>query len=243
MGFLSMLYRALIGRPARSHQPVSGRGGPRRRRRGRKGPRGPGGAGRPGRPPSPKSGRARGKSLPRRRPHGGQGRPRRSRGAGDGRASEAGPGAGRRRGREVVAYHGTPSAENARSILRDGWLVGSGNALGDGIYLATDPTTARSYAGSRGVYVKCRVDLGRTCQWTPAMQARFAAWCRSRGVTADRSAVTAFLLRQGYDTVRNGNVLVVLAPQYANPAAWKRKSRRIRVLGVYSASTGRPVRV
>ncbi|HEY9172726.1 MAG TPA: hypothetical protein VI136_10625 [Verrucomicrobiae bacterium] len=146
------------------------------------------------------------------------------------------------RGR-VVAYHGTPSATNARSICRDGFMAGGGNALGDGIYLATDLATAKSYAGSAGVYVKCLVTLGRTCVWGAPMQARYAAWCQRHGVQQDNSAMTAFLLRNGYNTIQNGKVVVVLSPGYRNPTAWKRKSRFIRVLSVHRASDGARVNV
>jgi hypothetical protein len=78
------------------------------------------------------------------------------------------------RGR-VIAYHGTPSVVNAQSILRDGFMAGGGNALGDGVYLATDLATAKAHAGATGVYLKCSVKLGRTCFWGPPMQARYAA--------------------------------------------------------------------
>jgi len=37
----------------------------------------------------------------------------------------------------VIAYHGAPSALNARSILRDGFMAGGGNAFGDGVLAAT----------------------------------------------------------------------------------------------------------
>ena len=139
------------------------------------------------------------------------------------------------RGR-VVAYHGTPSVTNARSICRDGFMAGGGNALGDGIYLGMDVATAKSYAGSTGVYVKCLVKLGRTCVWGAPMQARYAAWCLRHGVQQDNSAMTAFLLRNGFNTIQNGKVVVVLSPGYRNPTAWKRKSRFIRVLSVHRAS-------
>lgn len=143
----------------------------------------------------------------------------------------------------VVAYHGTPSVVNARSICRDGFLVGTGNAAGDGIYFAKDTGTAKAHAGSTGVYVKCVIKLGRTCVWGAPMQARYAAWCQSRRVHPDNSAMTAFLLQQGYKTLQSGNVIVVLAPQFVNPTAWKRKSRFIKVLSVHRASDGARIRV
>lgn len=147
------------------------------------------------------------------------------------------------RGGTVMAYHGTLCVQNVQSILKQGWLVGSGNALGDGIYFATDVSTAKSYAKASGVYVRCRIALGQTCHWDTAMQQRYAAWCRTKGVRSDNSAITAFLLQHGYDTVQQGTVVVVLAPQYANPTAWKRRHGRIRILSVHRAADDRRIRV
>lgn len=145
---------------------------------------------------------------------------------------------------EVVAYHGTKSPEIAKSIFRDGWQTGTGNALGDGTYFTTDLSTAKGYTGGAGgVYLKCAIRLGRVCTWDGASQARYAEWCRRHAVTPNGSAITAYLLRHGFDTVRSGNILVVLAPQYANPTAWKRWNPRIRILGVYRASDDQRIRV
>jgi len=146
------------------------------------------------------------------------------------------------RGR-TVAYHGTPSVQNARSIIRDGFAVGCGNALGDGIYLATDLATAKAHAGSSGVYLKCLVKLGRTGFWGASMQARYAVWCQSRGVRQDNSAKTAFALQHGFNTLQNGNVVVVLAPQFANPTAWKRKLNRIKIVSIHRAADDRRLNV
>jgi hypothetical protein len=148
-----------------------------------------------------------------------------------------------RPGGQIIAYHGTPSTANARSILRDGWKVGSGNSAGDGVYFARDLATARIYAGNGGVYLKCRILLGRSCRWDGRMESIFKKWCDARGATRDGSAKTAFLRHQGYDTLTDGKVVVILQPQYANPEAWKKKDRRIRILGVYRASDGRRTRV
>ena len=143
----------------------------------------------------------------------------------------------------TIAYHGTPSIENARSIAKHGFAVGGGNALGDGVYLATDLATAKAHSGSTGVYLKCLVVLGRTCFWGPTVQARYAAWCQARGVRQDNSAITACLLQHGYQTLQNGKVIVVLAPQFANPTAWKRKDHRIRVLSIHRAADDRRIYV
>jgi hypothetical protein len=75
------------------------------------------------------------------------------------------------------------------------------------------------------------------------MQVRYAAWCRRHGVQQDNSAMTAFLLRNGFNTIQNGKVVVVLLPGYRNPTAWKRKSRFIRVLSVHRASNGARIKV
>jgi len=144
--------------------------------------------------------------------------------------------------RTFIAYHGTPAATNARSILRHGWMVGSGNAHGDGIYLSTRIQTAIAYAGSGGLYLKCRVS-GKACSWTPGMQSEFDRWCKCRMARADASAKTSFLIQRGVELVEVGDVLVVLAPQFANPTAWKWKNRQIKIIGVYRVSDDRPVRL
>lgn len=143
----------------------------------------------------------------------------------------------------VIAYHGTPSIENAQSIIRDGWMAGPGNALGDGIYFARDVATAKGYAGTQAVYLKCSVRLGRSCHWNSTLQSQFTAWCKRRNVNPDASAKTSFLLHKGYRTLVEGNVIVVLTPLYANPSAHKRRDNRIRVLGVYRAADDKRIRV
>jgi hypothetical protein len=143
----------------------------------------------------------------------------------------------------VIAYHGTPSQDNAKSILQHGWMVGSGNALGDGIYLSTSLSQAKGYARSTGVYIKCMVTLGKTCQWDSAMQARYAEWCRQRGAHQNNSAITAYLLQHRYDTVQRDTILVILAPQYTNPAAWKLKHRQIKILSIHRAADDARIRL
>lgn len=143
----------------------------------------------------------------------------------------------------VIAYHGTPSIENSRSILRDGWLTGSGNAAGDGKYFATDLATARSYAGASGVYLKCSIKIGKCCRWTVALDKEYQSWCRLRAVRQDNSAKTAFLLTRGFHSLRTGNVIVVLSPKMANPSAFKRKDPRIRILSIHRAADNRRIRV
>jgi len=150
---------------------------------------------------------------------------------------------GGNRGGSVVAYHGTPSAANAGDIIRNGFMVGRGNVLGDGVYFTTDKEVAKGYGGSQGVYLKCRITLGKTCNWNGGLDSRFRQWCKGRSVSADCSAQTAFLLAQGFDTLRSGTTLVVLRPQFANSSAYKVKLGRVQVLGVHRASDDGRIRV
>ena len=144
--------------------------------------------------------------------------------------------------RSFEAFHGTPSVTNARSILRDGWMVGRGNANGDGVYLALDKPTAMPYATQSGVLVRCRVS-GRCSDWNAGMDAAYSRWCSQKGVTPDNSAKTAFLLERGIQILRAGTVLIVLRPQFANPTAYKQKLSCIRILSMHKASDGKVVRV
>jgi hypothetical protein len=52
-----------------------------------------------------------------------------------------------------IYFHGTPNANNARSILRRGWKIGPSG----GLYFAKDQATAKTYAGPHGVVLKCVV--------------------------------------------------------------------------------------
>ena len=136
----------------------------------------------------------------------------------------------------VVAYHGTKSDDNARSILAHGWQIGSGNGYGDGVYFSTNEREAKGYAGSAGVYLKCRIHLGKTITWDKAAAAEYRAWCRDRGAAQNNSALTAYLVQRGYTTLRHKTIIVALAPQYANAAAWKQRFRCIRIMSVHRAS-------
>ncbi len=146
-------------------------------------------------------------------------------------------------GKGVVAYHGTPSAANAASIIRHGFMCGSGNGLGDGIYLSTDLAVAKAYAQGGGVYLKCLVQLGRSCTWDTTTNAEFKRWCRDRGAWANNSARTAYLVQHGFHTLMADSVIVVLTPQHANAAAWKRRDWRIKVLSVHRAADDVRIRV
>jgi hypothetical protein len=121
-------------------------------------------------------------------------------------------------------------------------MVGTGNGEGDGIYLTSNLPTAKAYA-REGVYLTCRVSLGRSATWDTALRQRFKVWCQARGAWANNSAKTAFLLSLGFHTLLSGDVIVVLQPQRSNAHAWKRKDRRIQVVSVHRASDDVRVRV
>ncbi|MBU4567288.1 MAG: hypothetical protein KKE29_21430 [Proteobacteria bacterium] len=142
---------------------------------------------------------------------------------------------------KVTVYHGTPTKDNAKSILRDGFMVGSGNGSGDGIYFSSNKNTAKSFAGS-GVYLACRI-TGRVADWNAKLANEFKRWCQKRNVAMSASAQTGFLLSYGYQILRNGDVYVVLRPQTVAPAAYKFRDRKIKVLAVHRACDDRKVRL
>lgn len=146
-------------------------------------------------------------------------------------------------GQQVIAFHGTPDQANAASIFRHGWMIGPGNGLGDGIYFSKSLAEAKAYARTSGVYLRCRIDLGKSAQWTPPLQKEYQRWCKERNVQANNSAITAFLRQHGYTTLVSGNVVVVLWPQSANPSAWKRKFWNVKILSVHRSSDDARIRV
>lgn len=154
------------------------------------------------------------------------------------RQGQAAPG-----GTGTLVFHGTPSLEAARSIRRHGWIVGTGNALGDGIYTTTSITTAKSYAGAGGYLIKARLQPGRCATWSAPLAQAFQTWCTQRKCPSDPPARTAFLLERGFTTLRDGAVFVVLHRGYRNPTATKVRPPCLRVLEVIAAATGRPVQV
>lgn len=137
---------------------------------------------------------------------------------------------------KIIAYHGTPFEENAKSIIRDGWKIGGGNAHGDGIYFSTDVNVAKSYSGSNGIILKCLITPVKCAYWGQKFQNNFLSWCQKRKIPADNSAKTAFLLQNGFRTLMAGNIVVVLMPQYANQAAWKKKINTIKILSTNKAA-------
>lgn len=143
----------------------------------------------------------------------------------------------------VTVYHGTPNLENARSIVRQGWVVGTGNAYGDGVYATTDRKVAASYAGAAGYIVKANLYPGKVAVWNSRLDGEFRKWCAANSCSADMSARTAFLLSKGFRTLRDGAVYIVLLRGYRNPAATKIRLKRLRVQHVERAADGKTVRV
>jgi hypothetical protein len=143
----------------------------------------------------------------------------------------------------VTVYHGTPSASNIKSIRRDGWQIGSGNAYGDGIYFSHNLAEAKGYAGSSGVIVKCRVVLGKSATWNTALDKQYQTWCKGKQITADSSAKTAFLLKHGFKTLQAGTIVVVLKPQFSNQTAYRQKVREITIISVHNATNLKQIQV
>lgn len=141
----------------------------------------------------------------------------------------------------IIALHGTPSLANVKSIMANGWVVGNGNGAGDGVYATTDTNLAKSYAGSGGYILKLGIKAGRIANWSPALDRAFQKWCTAQHCAADMSARTVFLLSQKYQTLRTGNVVVVLLKAYRNPVAAKIRTRRIRVISVSRATDGKEI--
>lgn len=144
--------------------------------------------------------------------------------------------------KQVVVYHGTPNKENAKSMLKDGFICGAGNSLGSGIYFSKNINTAKAYAGNTGVYVKCLLTPGKIARSTPLLQGQFQKWCLTKNVVPDKIAFSSFLLKNGYHSLQSNDVIVLLKVQCANPSAWKFKDRRIKILGVFQAN-GKQIRI
>lgn len=136
----------------------------------------------------------------------------------------------------MTVYHGTPSAASAKGIISRGFFVGGGNACGDGVYFSTSTATAKTYAGSGGVYLKVRLKPGRVCTMNPKLQTAYGTWCRRHGIPQNNSSLTGFLLHRGYQTLINGNIVVLLRPQTVNASAYARKDRRVRIISVHRSS-------
>jgi hypothetical protein len=145
--------------------------------------------------------------------------------------------------KSVIAYHGTPSEANAADILRNGFAIGAGNGFTDGVYFSTALTEAKGYARSNGVYLKCRIDLGRCAVWNAQMDQRFRDWCSAQNAPPTNSSKTAFLLKQRFQTLQAGQEVVVLWPQHKEVFAWKRKFWNVKILSVHRAGDDARIRV
>jgi RNA:NAD 2'-phosphotransferase (TPT1/KptA family) len=57
-------------------------------------------------------------------------------------------------------YHGT-SKEAAERIQKEGFKPSEGGMLGKGVYMSSDISKARAYAGGGGVVLEAEVDVGK----------------------------------------------------------------------------------
>lgn len=136
-----------------------------------------------------------------------------------------------------ICYHGT-SREAAADIVRHGWKVGDHGTLGSGVYFATSQSTASSYAS--GAIIKVRVSWGKTADFTSArVQAAFQAWSR----THNSQDVTSWALAKGYSGIKNNHCGVLVARPQRNVRWSHFRTPRVRIIGVYDSTTGRPIRV
>lgn len=163
------------------------------------------------------------------------------------------------RRRHPFSFHGTRSKENVKSICKNGWKVGSGNAYGSGIYFGfvsgagkknknkipvpglpfNSNTAADGYTGGSGALIVAEVDWGNSLDWNTAkVQKEFGAWCaKNRSKYSGGDAVTEFGLSNGYDSVRcpNHGFGVMLQHQYAlTKRFWK--TDKIRICYVYGVN-------
>ncbi len=78
-------------------------------------------------------------------------------------------------------YHGT--RVDPMIIVNDGWIVGTGDAGGPGVYLTNDKTTAQAYAQT--ALIKCKVAWGTSLNWpnlSPKQKNQFTLWCKEHGL-------------------------------------------------------------
>lgn len=79
-------------------------------------------------------------------------------------------------------YHGT-SIHDPMIIVRDGWIVGPGEALGPGIYLTNKKSIAQGYAQTG--LITCEVAWGKKLNWpnlSPDLKKKFELWCQEHGL-------------------------------------------------------------
>lgn len=139
-------------------------------------------------------------------------------------------------------FHGTSSGV-AERILREGWIIGSGNAIGSGIYFSVGAEThARSYA--RPELIHARIAWGKIAHWDdPKVQQEYTQWCREHRCTPCGDAITEWALATGYRTLLQSKthkptIGVFLYPQTARTGR-KLVTPHIRILEVKDVNTGR----
>jgi hypothetical protein len=154
-------------------------------------------------------------------------------------------------------FHGTPSKQNVKSILREGWKVGNGNALGSGIYFGFIPgtkkgdknkvpvpgldykskTAADGYASYSGALIIAEVDWGNFANWEDSTVSQdFSNWCAGNKTRfSGGDALTEWGLTNGYGSVKcpSSGYGVMLQHRYEiTKKFWK--TDKIRVCYVYS---------
>ncbi|UCH92835.1 MAG: hypothetical protein JSV88_21405 [Candidatus Aminicenantes bacterium] len=159
------------------------------------------------------------------------------------------------------SFHGTSSMQNVKSIIKEGWKVGSGNAYGSGIYFGFAPgsrnknknqgkskipvpglsyksgTIADSFAGYSGALIIAEVDWGNFANWeNQKVQEKYYNWCsKGKNKYGGGDAITEWCLSNGYDSVKcpKGGFGVMLQHRYSiTKKFWK--TDKIRICYVYS---------
>ena len=129
---------------------------------------------------------------------------------------------------EEILYHGTPTLENARDILRYGFLIGSGNSHGTGLYIA-DLETAKGYARGTGsiVQVRLKAPSDQVADHAFVNSTAFRHWCSVYGNENPGDNITGYALR-----VLKKRFLRVSDTFYVALANRTRKNERVIFEGV-----------
>ena len=98
-------------------------------------------------------------------------------------------------GLSLDLYHGTPKVENARDILRYGFLIGLGNSHGTGLYMG-DLETARGYARGTGsiIQVKLQAASHQIVDNNFVNSSEFRNWCSTYGNGNQGDNITNYAL-------------------------------------------------
>lgn len=139
-------------------------------------------------------------------------------------------------------FHGKGSGV-AEKIVREGWIIGGGNAIGSGVYFSVGAEThAHSYA--RPELIHARVAWGKIAYWDdPKVQQEYTQWCRDNHRTPCGDTITEWGLATGYRTLLQSKthkptIGVFLYPQTARTGR-KLITPHIRILEVKDVNTGR----